>query len=65
MYDKIGAILLGGVILYLIIYIIGIFVLYSSARKVRTCSRGIKALRFQTYNNTWRKYVKKLNDRVI
>ena len=50
--------MIGGIVLF--IYIIILLVSYSMARKIRTSSRGIKMLKFQTYNGIWKKYVEKM-----
>ena len=62
MNNIVGIILLGASILYIIVYAINLVVLYIKARKIRTSSKGIKRLKFQTANNTWKKYMKKYTE---
>lgn len=57
--NEVGTVLFGLSVLYIIVYIINVTLLYLRARKVRTFSKGIKSLKFQTYNGTWKKYVKR------
>ena len=59
MNDTVGIILFGASILYIIVYAVKLVALYIKARKILTSSKGIKSLKFQTSNNTWKKYVKK------
>lgn len=54
----IGMILFGGVLLYILFYIINIMILYLKAKRNHTSNKGIKRLKFQDANNTWRKYMK-------
>jgi len=58
-YNEVTMILFGLSVLYIFVYIIDVILLYYKARKVRTFSKGIKNLKFQTYNRTWQKYVKR------
>jgi len=58
-YNEVTMILFGLSVLYIFVYIIDVILLYYNARKVRTFSKGIKNLKFQTYNRTWQKYVKR------
>lgn len=60
MENQIGLVLLGASVLYIMVYIVNLFVLYMNARRVRTSSKGIKRLKFQTANKTWRKYMKNI-----
>lgn len=55
---RIGLILLGTSILYIMVYVVNLFVLYMRAKRVRTSSKGIKRLKFQTANNTWKKFMR-------
>ena len=59
MSNIVGIILLGASILYIFVYAVNLVILYIKARKVRTLSKGIKKLKFQTANKTWKKYMKK------
>ena len=62
MNNILGIILLGMSILYIIVYAVNLVVLYIKARKIRTLGKGIKRLKFQTANNTWKKYMKKYTE---
>lgn len=57
--NEMGMVLFGLSVLYIIVYAINLALLYSIARKVSTSSKGIKNLKFQTYNRTWQRYVKR------
>ena len=57
--NGVGTILFGLSVLYIIVYVINVTLLYLRARKVRTFGKGIKSLKFQTYNRTWKRYVKR------
>jgi hypothetical protein len=59
MSNEVGTLLFGLSVLYIIGYAINVTLLYLKARKVRTFSKGIKSLKFQTYNMTWQRYVKR------
>lgn len=57
--NEVGTVLFVLSVLYIVVYVINVALLYLKARKVRTFSKGIKSLKFQTYNKTWQRYVKR------